>query len=356
MTHQLFITCVLIIIIAAGCTGSRQQEQPAPSAEETAVLIEYLEENGDLINSPMIPALINADDVYQRLHGNNIHVIDLRPPDEFSAGHIEHSVNIRPSGILDHFEQVIDPDGFDVIVLVCADAMVSGQVNAILLLLGYHNVATLRFGLSSWDSEIAEQHWLAVTSSHLEGRLETRAHPKRAAGELPAISTGETQGYPILRARARELLSKDLSAFNKTVTEITEHTGDFYKINYWPETLYNQGHLPGAVQYQPKSSLHTTQALHTLPVDQPVSIDCYTGHHSAYVTAFLRLLGYDAYNLAHGANSFIHQTMVETQGGFRSFVEEHIHHLPLAGDKEPVMPTTPVKEQQEDSSPVIGGC
>ncbi len=356
MNRQLFITHILIFIIAAGCTGSRQQEQPAPSTEETAILIEYLEENGNLINSPMIPALINADDVYRSLHGNNIHIIDLRPPDEFSAGHIEHSVNIRPSGILDYFEQVIDPDAFGVIVLVCPDAMLSAQVNAILLLLGYQNVATLRFGLSSWDRDIAEKHWLAVISSHLEGHLETKANPKRAAGSLPAISTGETKGYPILRARARELLSKDLSAFNKNVAEITEHTGVFYKINYWPVTLYNQGHLPGAVQYQPKSSLHTTQALHTLPADQPIVIDCYTGHHSAYVTAFLRLLGYEAYNLAHGANSFDHHTMYTTHGGFRSFVEEHIHHLPLAGDNESIMPTTPVKDQHEDSSPVTGGC
>ncbi len=354
--HKMQLYMFILLFMLTACSSTRQPNGPAPSKEETVELLNYLEENGNLLNSPYLPSLVNAGNLYHSLHGANIQIIDLRPADEFAASHIEHSVNVRPSGILNHFEQVIDPGSFDFIVLVCPNAMLSAYVNSVLLLLGYDNVLTLRFGLSSWDHGIAEGHWLAALSSHLEGKLETQPIPKPPAGELPAIGTGETNGYRILRARATKILNARLDEINVSLEEVTDDPEKYFLINYWPEVLYNSGHLPGAIQYTPKTSLHTTQHLKTLPADQPIAIYCFTGHHSAYVTSFLRLLGYDAYNLPYGANSFIHNTMYTTQGGFRAFTEESVHHFPLVGkgsaDRRPELET----DETEEGVPVIGGC
>jgi rhodanese-related sulfurtransferase len=347
----------LVIIAAAvlaSCGKTDENDAPEPSVHETELLVNYLEANGNLLNSPAIPALIGAQDVYNQLIASNMHVIDLRTEKEFASGHILHSVNVTPDKILHYFEHRIDPASFDYIVLVCNNAKLSGFVNAILIFLGYDNVYAMRFGLSSWDKEIAEKNWLAAISDHLEGKLETKSNPKNPAGELPAIATGFTDGYNILRARAIDVLSTDVDTLSVTLEAFTSDTDGFYKIKYWPEAYYNQGHLPGAIQYTPKSSLHSNEYLHTLPPDQPIVISCYSGHHSAYATAFLRLLGYDAYNLPYGANSYIHTTLKTTQSDTRFFTEGHIHNFPLTG-KDQVTPT-PADAMKEEATPVIGGC
>lgn len=347
----------LVIIVAAllaGCGKTVEEDTLQPSVLETELLVNYLETNGNFLNSPAIPALIGAQDVYNQLIASNIHIIDLRPEEEFNAGHIMHSVNVTPDNILKHFERHIDPAGFDYIVLVCNNAMLSGFVNALIIFLGYDNVYTMRFGLSSWDQEIAKENWLAAISDHLEGKLETKAHPKNPAGELPAISTGQADGYNILRARAIKVLQSDINALNLTLEEVTSRADDFHKIKYWPEVFYNQGHLPGTIQYTPKSSLQSDAYLNTLPTNQPILVSCYSGHHSAYVTAFLRLLGYDAYNMVYGSNAYIHTTMKTTQSDTRFFTEAHVRNFPLIGTDRVASP--PVNAVQEESIPIIGGC
>ncbi len=350
---------LLIILIVTmtfvGCGKDRKEAQPAPSIVETEILLAYLEEQGNLLNSEEIPALIDARDVYQMLVASNVHIIDLRPAEVYAAGHIMHSVNISPANILYHFEQRIDPTGFDMIVLVCNDAQISSFVSAVLIFMGYDNVASLRFGLSSWDKEIAESHWLSVISDHLEGKLvnePTNKHPKTS---LPAIGTGHTNAYHILRTRAEYVLANDLSEKILSINDITENHGQYYIMNYVPESIYNRGHIPGAVQYTPKSSLHSSKYLETVPNDKPVVLYCFTGHHSSYATAFLRLLGYDAYHIGYGYNSFIHNTIKATERPGRVFTEERIMHYPLVG-KNDKPEHLPEDIKQETPTPVIGGC
>ncbi len=332
MKNQNSLLLFIMLLIAVSCGNLRDTDTPQGELNESEILLAYLEENGNLINSASVPALVDADYVAGMLHGNNIHIIDLRPAREYAAGHIEHSVNIEPGAILEHFEQRIEPNSFELIVLVCQNAMLSTYVNSVMLLMGYDNVVSLRYGLSSWDQEIAGRNWLDARSSHLEGRLETSPEFKNPPGRLPVINTGEISGYRILRARAKEVLAMDTEELNKGIEDVMEEPDSFYIINYWPQHLYNKGHLSSAIQYTPKSALHSDQYINTIPANRPVITYCYTGHHSGYVTAFLRLLGYDAYNLPYGANSFIYDTMQSEMGGFRSFTTGHIHGLPLSAD------------------------
>ncbi|HRY98386.1 MAG TPA: response regulator, partial [Bacteroidales bacterium] len=49
--------------------------------------------------------------------------------------------------------------------------------------------------------------------------------------------------------------------------------------------------------------------LKTLPTDKPVVVYCYTGQTSAFMAAYLRLLGYDAKSLLFGGNGMIYDNM-----------------------------------------------
>ncbi len=340
----------LLIVMLSACGSNKSTTLPTEA--ESALLLSYLENNGDILNGPGLPSLINAEDVHRLLYGTNIHIIDLREADAFNAGHIPHSVNVLPSEVLYHFEYVIDPLSFEYIVLVCPDAMLSGYVNAVMLFLGYDNVYALRYGLSSWDMEVAQDYWLAAMSSHLENKLETTFNPKNKPGPLPALATGETNGYRILRKRAEEILNIDPALLDIDLDSLLHNPDIFYLVNYWPMGLYEQGHLPGAIQYTPKLSLRSDQDINTLPVGQTIAIYCFTGHHSSYVTAFLRLLGYEAVNFSYGANAFIYHTMLTTQVESRTFTENHVHNYPLTGRDEVALPA----QRQDEPLPIIGGC
>ena len=50
--------------------------------------------------------------------------------------------------------------------------------------------------------------------------------------------------------------------------------------------------------------------LTTLPTDKSIAVYCYTGQTSAFLTAYLRLLGYDAKSVLYGTNAMIYDQMV----------------------------------------------
>jgi rhodanese-related sulfurtransferase len=354
---SLILMTMLAICLLSGCGRNSDKGAEHDSAEESAILLAYLEENGNLINSDLLPSLIDAELVYENLDNPFYLIIDLRTEQAYQEGHIKNAVHVRPQQILDYFENHIDPNSFQAIILYCNAAFQSAHVNTVLALLGYDNVFTLRYGLSSWDQGIAEKFWLGARSNHLEGRLDQSVSTKLAPGRLPSLATGETEPYRILRARAQEVLGLEPADFLWSLDTLEENREDVYLVSYWPVSRFEKGHLPGSVQYTPKQSLHSSTGLHTLPADKPVVIYCYT-HTSAFVTTFLRLLGYDAYNMPYGANAFIHHEIATTEIPTRSFSEDHVRHFPLeegkASGRESGQGMT--IEENKTPPPVAGGC
>ncbi len=66
---------------------------------------------------------------------------------------------------------------------------------------------------------------------------------------------------------------------------------------------YANGHIPGAVNIAGKD-LFTADNLAKLPKDKSVVLNCYSGQTASQVTAALRMMGYDAYNLLYAAPSW----------------------------------------------------
>jgi len=53
--------------------------------------------------------------------------------------------------------------------------------------------------------------------------------------------------------------------------------------------------------------------LKTLATDKKVAVYCYTGQTSAYMTAYLRILGYDAKSILFGTNGMIYDKCIEKE-------------------------------------------
>ena len=97
----------------------------------------------------------------------------------------------------------------------------------------------------------------------------------------------------------------------------------FVEIDYNGADRYAKGHIPQAVQYDPNGSLSSTTDLLTIPTDKRVLVYGPTGQETAYVVAYLNVLGYNAGNLAYGANSFMHKTLKENN--WEAFTKKEVN-------------------------------
>jgi rhodanese-related sulfurtransferase len=234
---------------------------------------------------------------------------------------------------------------------------VAGYVTAITRMLGFDNTFALRFGLSSWDSATAENFWLANISNDFTNKLDFEPHPKNKPGNLPALTVMASNGLEIAWERANQLLEKFTPEYLITAEEVFDNHENYYIVNYWPQEKYlKNGHIPGAIQYQPGISFQKSTDLTTLPTDNTVVVYCYSGQHSNFMVAYLHLLGYDVRSLAYGANGFIHQVMAETETKpSRTFTKEWIKNLPLVKSGQ----ASPIKKMIEiptETIKVAGGC
>jgi len=303
-----------------------QNEQPQ-KLDEFNLLSDYLVKNGDFINSPYCPAMIDAKKVHENLNNSHFLVIDIRKPEHFAQGHIPGAKNVKYYDILDYFKNTITPSNYDKIAMVCNSGQSASYLTSLLNMNGYDNVYAMKFGMSAWNKENAKNFWLKNISDKYVNKLETTPYPKNKPGEYPKLYTGEKDPKLILEKQSESIIQDPFKSKLVSAEEVYNNPDKYYLINYWPEEKYLQGHLPKAIQYTPKKSLSKDTYLNTLPTDKPIVIYCFTGQHAAMVSAYLNLLGYDARVLKYGANSFMHSKLVKNK--WHPFTPKKIYNFKL---------------------------
>lgn len=314
-TLRLF-TFMLAGLLLAGFNGCKESStEPKPELiNEAEVLVNYLEANGDYINSTACPSIVGASDVrtMQLSNPTRQYIIDLRAAADFTAGHIEGARNVTVAGLLDHIK-TLNMANYDRIVLVCYTGQTSAFGTALMRLMGYNKAFSMKFGMSAWAAPFAENYWKKnIGNAQAAAFVTTPSPAKNPAGALPTLNTGKTTGPEILEARVRELLTTGYGATTISHATLFTNLSNYYIINYWPLSQYlDPGHIPGAIQYTPREDLKSTTNLKTLPTNKTIVLYCYTGQTSSFVAAaYLRLLGYDAKSLLYGANALIYDQMV----------------------------------------------
>jgi len=153
---------VVVISVFFSCSGGPKKSEQAEVINQKAVtkpveinaearlLVDYLVESGDYVNSREFPSLIGADATLEALSGKTL-VIDMRKPEVFKKGHIKGAVNVEISGLTDYFASKIKPFEYDKIILACNSGQSSSYSTSLLRLMGYGNVYSLRWGMSGWS-------------------------------------------------------------------------------------------------------------------------------------------------------------------------------------------------------------
>jgi len=305
---QKFRFYLLGLLFIAFIAGSCDKEKETV-VNESEVLAEYLT---TYPNTDPFPAMIAATDVHNSVtaQDGSVYVIDIRSSIDFAAGHINGAVNVTLPNLLTYYESN-NLSTKTTVAIACYSGQTACYGASLLRMLGYTNVKVLKFGMSSWNPA-TKGSWVNNTKNTLSALMETTAGTKNAVGELPVLSTGKTTGTEILRARVEALLAvADPFADAKITNQAAyDNRANNYIVNYWKASHYNFKHLPGAVQYTPKLTMSITQELKTLPTNKPVVVYCYTGQTSAFLAAYLRVLGYDAKSLLFGSNGMMVDDMV----------------------------------------------
>lgn len=335
------IALIMVLFLVSCSGGGSQKKQPeagTPSQisdntvkvnDESQKLLKYLEETGDYVNGRNFPSLIKSSVVYKEL-GPNIHIIDLRDPKAFAKGHIKGAVNIEFTKIPDYFTNAIKPFGYAKIVMVCYAGQIASYATSLLRLMGYGNVYAMRWGMSGWNKDFANDAWLTAVSDKFDDKLELTENQRAAATDFPQMNTGKSTGEEIMAARFNSVFAAGYADAFTSAEKVFEQPKNFYTINYERKDKYDAGHIPGAVRYKPNGTLGIVYEMESIPSGKEVAVYCGTGHNSGFVTAYLRLFGYDAKTIQYGNNAFMHKTMVEKKEklSWLPFTEAEIDNLP----------------------------
>lgn len=292
---------------------------------EFETLVSYLEANTNFINGDL--PIMMADEVKKNLKNPKYHIIDIRNDSWFEYGHIKGAANVKSADLLSYFNGTISPSDYDKIVLVCYSGQSAAYYSSLLRIAGYDNVYSMKWGMSSWREDFAENSWLKNIKNDFSGKLETTENVKPEKGAHPTLNTGKTEATEILKARLETLFATPYRDFIVKSSEVFENPSNYFIVNYLDQENYKNGHIPQSVHYQPGKSFSTATELLTLPTDKKVVVYDSTGQKAAYIIAYLNVLGYQTNNLSYGENGFMNDVLKEK--GWDAFTKKEINMFPV---------------------------
>lgn len=285
---------------------------------DTIQLLSYLEEQGNYINSANMPSLVNVDEVQANL--NSYLILDIRTSDKYTAGHIPGAVNVTNSSLLNYIN-TSQNKLYSKIVIVSENGQSSAYYTSLLRLYGFNNIYSLLFGMAQWNRAFANVWLNNMNNSQVSAFLNNNIYLNDTLTQLPQITFSNANAD--IQSKVRQRISEVINAGFKSgesYVEILnpsellfndEDISKFYIACYGKDSLYladrigsgGSGHFEKAILYRPQVSLLSTKTLQTLPSGKRIVVYSASGIVSAFVTAYLRLLGYDAKSLKFGISS-----------------------------------------------------
>ncbi len=283
-----------------------------PAAE----MLVYFETQGDFVNTTLAPALIDAQEVFANI--TSYLIIDLRKASDFSSGHIDGALNI-PGDSLYNFMKSVNAGSYPKIILVDKNGHGSAYFTCLLRLAGFNNVYSMKYGMASWNQFFADE-WLGVLGDALDIESYTNDDfPRNDLMDLPLVSFDDPNASlpDRVNSRIKKIIEEGFYFSDNLPSPQYAYIICYGKMRlYYARrfiVLEGRGHPPGARLYldTPDFEFQSGKYLQSIPNDQPICIYGYDGQQSACMTAYLRVLGYDATSLLFGANQLFYSRMID---------------------------------------------
>ncbi len=287
---------ILVPFVMVSCKDDNN-DNPTDEGSKFETLKTYLQDNNMDLTNMLDGWITTATDVHDNL--GNYYVMDIRSEEDYNAGHIEGAVHSSLGTIVQDAAAADNP-----IIVACYTGQTAAHAVVALRLSGYADAKVLKFGMSSWHSDFAGP-WNSNIGDVADGHnnWSTTETPSVETYDYPSLTTDFTDGAAILEERIEVLTS----GFNGVAnTEVLANPDSYYINNFWDqETWDHYGHIVGAKRIYPLS----LDNINNYDASKTVVTYCYTGQTSSMITAYLKVLGYDALSLKFGANGMIHSTM-----------------------------------------------
>jgi len=294
---------------------------PAFSLMKDHMLANNLDINHILVNADGAKFVAGAPaeaDLQEFL--DKYYIIDIRGAADFAANHIEGAKNVPVANILNEAPIA----GGQPILVVCYTGQTACFATSLLRLSGYSNTQALKWGMSGWNSATAGP-WNSNIGDPAEGNSNW-AYANATAPSIfgdPDISSFETDGEVILNNRIEQVLSEGFKGV--VATDVLDAPNDYYINNYFSDVDYTGfGHIVGAYRIKEDLLLATNGYQGLDPDANSVVTYCYTGQTSAVMTAWLRVLGYDAYSLKFGMNGLYNSNPAWTSNQWSESVSKNL--------------------------------
>ena len=246
----------------------------------------------------VVPAPATVDEVADFLA--SYYIMDIRSATDYAAGHLEGAVNVAFADIL---TEAANAD--KKIMMVCYTGQTACYATSLLRLYGYPSTRSLKWGMSGWNADYSAK-WDNSIGNIAENNSNWTydAAPTPMVYSIPEFTSTSEDGATILKERVEYVVtysSQNGGLQGVNGSDVLANPGNYYINNYFNETDYSGfGHITGADRINPLILGDDSHL--ALDPDAEVVTYCYTGQTSAVITAFLRVVGYDAYSLKFGVN------------------------------------------------------
>jgi len=229
---------------------------------------------------------------------NKYYILDIRNSEAFGNGHIQGAKNIAFADILTEAAKANKP-----ILMVCYTGQTACYATSLMRLYGYDDTQALKWGMSGWNPATAGP-WNSNIGDPADGHPNWTysSNPSNEVYTDPNFSSLSQDGAEILDRRVEYVVSNGF----KTVSngDVLATPSNYFVNNYFTTTDYAAfGHVSNAYRIKEELMLVGNGYLAVDPdTSAKVVSYCYTGQTSAVLTAWLNVLGYDAYSLTFGMN------------------------------------------------------
>ncbi len=296
-----FLTIILVAtFVFTGC------KDEGPTFDAQKALTDYLVAQNLDINT-IISGFVIMPPADGNLSGR--YIIDVRDPADFAQGRIQGAKNVAWNNVLAEAAIADKP-----ILVVCYSGNQATYLVGLLRLRGYLTAQALKWGMSSWHTTFANhpRGWNSLTGNISAGHANwsTAAAPTNLTYPSPTFTSNSTDPATILNNRVAAVLAEGFKSV--TPEAVLANPSNYFINNYFPENHFlGFGHIAGSFRIRPMLVGDNTVKFNN-PAKSVVTY-CYTGQTSGAVSAFLRVIGYNAHSMVFGMNKLNHSSSTWTE-------------------------------------------
>lgn len=306
------LSLLISMILFNSCKESNPVVIPT-GEEETRAIIKYFEDkDGGYFNNHLYSVLYASDIRTQILDDpNKIFIIDIRSAEDFSKGHIKGAANVKFTNLLNFFIQG-NLYTYPKVAIVCENGQQSSYAAGLFKAYGVDNVFSMMWGMEAWNSYF--DYWTKNISNSKANLFTQEPSPRLQYYPVPKISKNVGSDLQNIQERVKEVFQKDYNEVSISVDNLISNLNSYYIIHFSTNEQYmDPGHLRSSINYIPMADLKLSTELRALPPEKQIAIYCSTGQASAYITAYLQVLGYNVKIVQYGSQAMIYDELKETK-------------------------------------------